>query len=845
MTTNIVNGDTSLILINTRDLAANDTAVVLLSSINYPGRTVTIRDSLGYLSSPQRILVSTQNGVTFADGTSSILMNQPFSYVTVTSRDATSWSLKNSFAFPQENKTVANVASLTTSSIVTSNVYSYNFVSTPYLNVETLTAKSSLAVYGRTFISTLLVGTPFTTLQSDPGYSLYVQGAFKNTGNMNVEGDVYVRGNISTGSNLYVLGNISSVGNFGVGGDIMTYGNIYAPNGSVITNNIDVRGSAAIGGAATFSNSVAIASNLSVGNSVTASNFTTSSMSVASSIQFQEKYISYRPYDLLFSDAITLPSVSTQNITASNGITTNQLTVYNSLDATYASSLLLSSAAITNPNGTLTISSITANSASFSNTVTTSQCITSSLTASTLYVAGNIYTSPGGYIQTDTLVASTLSTGVMYVDSLYATYFTTQDLAITSLTVETSLIADNVSTFSAVNAFIDNTGGTLSTGSLLTSTLTATSSITNTSGQYLTNSGSITFAAPNVYMNNLGVSSLTASTITTSSLTTTQLTMGTAPSGTNAPYFTADSTYASTNVLVTGGPGDFLTPFFLSNVKPSGISTGDPYTVEASFALNFPASRLPGYYATILGFNLYPNGELDSQITIRTINDSNTITTLYGLYGTNQSYSTPPNTGGIPVPVGALPSSFIHVVGTMYGNSAFSIQFQSRSNDNYVGIDSNTSVTIQNGAIRWPYSLNGTTIQNSLNDMSVRSLYYYGALNFASDPALKENIQNANLERCSEVIEGIPLRRFKYIDPYLSTFQQKDMYRLGFLATELESVFPKSITYRHMTDIPGYDSTFRMIDTQQIDMAHIGATKALMQRVSSLYVTLEQLRQSL
>ncbi|NBO70217.1 hypothetical protein EBV26_07010 [bacterium] len=843
MTTNIVNGDTSLILINTRDLAANDTAVVLLSSINYPGRTVTIRDSVGYLSSPQSIIVSTQSGVTFADGTSSITMNQPFSYLTVTSRDASSWSLKNSFAFPQ-NKTIANAASFTTSSIVTSNVYSYMFVSTPYINTETFAARSSLAVYGPTYISTLLVGTPFTTLQADPGYSLYVQGAFKNTGNMNVEGDVYVRGNMSTGSNLYVLGNISSLGSFGVGGDIMTVGNILAPNGSVITNNIDVRGTTSIGGAATFSNSVVIASNVSVGNAVTASNFTTSSMSVASSIQFQEKYIAYRAYDLLFSDAITLPGVSTQNITASNGITTNQLTVYNTIDATYVSSFLLSSAAITNPNGTLTISSILANSASFSNTVSTSQFLTSSLVASTLFLAGNIYASPGGYIETDTLVASTLSTGVMYADSLYTTYFTTQDLSITSLTVETSLIADNVSTFSAVNAFVDNTGGTLSTGSIRVSTLIATSSITNTSGQYLTNSGSITFTASNVYMNNLGVSTLTASSITTSSLTTTQLTMGAVPSA-NAPYFTADLTYGPSNVLVTDGPGDFLTPFFLSNVKPPGISMGDPYIVEASFALNFPASRLPGYYATILGFNLYPNGELNSQISIRTINDSNTITTLYGLYGTNQSYSTPPNTGGIPVPVGPLPSSFIHVVGTMYGDSAFSLQFQSRSNDNYVGIDSNTSITIQNGAIRWPYSLNGTTIQNSLNDMSVRSLYYYGALNFASDPALKEHIHDANLERCSEVIEGIPLRRFKYIDPYLSTFQQKDMYRLGFLATELESVFPKSITYRHMTDIPGYDSTFRMIDTQQIDMAHIGATKALMQRVSSLYVTLEQLRRDI
>jgi hypothetical protein len=258
-----------------------------------------------------------------------------------------------------------------------------------------------------------------------------------------------------------------------------------------------------------------------------------------------------------------------------------------------------------------------------------------------------------------------------------------------------------------------------------------------------------------------------------------------------------------------------------------------------SFALNGPS--LPGYYATVLGFNLYPEGEANCDISIRTNNDAENLITLYGLYGTNQSYSTPPNTGGIPLPTGTLPSSFIHVVGTMYGNSAFSLQFQSRSNDNFSAIDSNNTVTINNGVLRWPYFLNGTTIQNSLNDMSVRSIYYYGALNFASDPSLKEDIQSADLEKCYTAVRDLPLRRFKYIDAYLSTFQQKDTHRLGFIATELETVFPKSVTYTHL-EVPGFQSTFRMIDTQQIEMAHIGATQRLMQRVDNLYTTLTDIK---
>jgi len=835
----VVNGDTSLILVNTRVLTANQSAVVILSTINYPGRTVTIRDSIGFLSSPQTIVVSTQQGVTFADGTSSILITQPYSFLTVTSRDATSWSLKNSFGFPQ-NQTIANAASLTTSSIVASNVFAQNFVSTPYMNLQTLLATSSSAFYGPTFISTLLVGPPVTTLQTDPGFSMYVQGPFKNLGAMDVEGPANVTGSISTGSNLFVLGNISSIGSFGARGDIMTIGNILAPAGTVITNILDVRGTTSIGGSATFSNSVTIGTNLNVQNNITTSNIFTSSLQVTSSINLQEKYITYRGADLLFSDAITLPGISTQNITASNAITTSNLTVQNTIQGPQVAFMTLGSTIISNPGGSMTISSITANSATFSNYISTTKCETSSIFASSIFLTGNINAPAGGYLNINAVTASTISTGIMYADRVEAANFTTRQLGISRLTIASQFIADNVSTFSASNVLINNTGGTISTGGLFVNNLLATSTITNYTGQYVTTSGNMRFVASNVFIDNLTISSLTASTIAASTITASQLTIGAIPGANNGPFFVAENTlYPSTNVVISGGPGDYLTPFLVSNVQPPGTLPGVPYNVDASFALNFSGPQLPGYFATVLGFNLYPNGELNSQITIRTIDDTNNLITLYGLYGSNQSYSTPPSTGGIPIPYGALPTSFIHVTGTMYGNSAFSLQFQSRFNDNYVGIDSNNTLTINNGVLRWPYYLNGTTIQNSLNDMSIRSIYYYGALNFASDPTLKEHIRDADLDKCYAAVESLPLRRFKYIDPYMSTFQQKDTHRLGFIATELETVFPKSITYTRMDDIPGYESTFRMIDTQQVEMAHIGATKVLMNKVSSLYTTMD------
>jgi hypothetical protein len=200
----------------------------------------------------------------------------------------------------------------------------------------------------------------------------------KNLGNMDVEGSLRATGNISTGSNLFVLGNISTLGNFGARGDIMTLGSFLAPNGSVIASNLDIRGQTSIGGPATFSNSLTIGTDLYVNNSITASNITTSSIQITSSINLQEKSISYRTNDLLFSAPITVPSISTLNLTTS-ALATSNLTVYASIEAQQVSSVLLSSAAITNPFGSLTISSIGANFASFSNTVSTSQLQTSSI----------------------------------------------------------------------------------------------------------------------------------------------------------------------------------------------------------------------------------------------------------------------------------------------------------------------------------------------------------------------------------------------------------------------------------------------------------------------------------
>lgn len=832
----IVNGDTSLILVNTRDLTANQSAVVLLSSIQQPGRTVTVRDSVGFLSTSQSIVISTMSNVTFADGTSSVRITQPFGFLTVTSRDSSSWNLTNTYGFPTY-QTLANVNALTTSSITTRDLFVQSTISTTNTVAQLVTATSTAVVQGPAFVSTLIVGpSNYTPLSSDPGYSAYVQGNVRLLSNLDVNGAGQFRGAISTGSNVIIAGSVSTFGGFGARGDILSLGNIYALNGTVQTNNLELRGGATIFGPVTFSNTLAVASNVAVQTSVSSFQYTTSTLQLASQLAFQEKTITYRTADLLFSHPITAPAISTTNFTASNAITAGNLTVTGSITAESTATLTLSSAAITNPNGSLVISSILANTATFSNQISTQQLQASSLTVSSILLTGNLTASgTSGFLTINSVLTSTLSTGAITAGTLIANQFQSPDLTVSYLTLTSSLTANSLSSCSLSNVAIQNLNGSLTTGSIGAQFLTAASSMTIQSGLLTTPASVLRIQASNVAAAAASISTLTASTLTTSTITATRLTIGAPPTtGTNGPTFQAEQTYPSTNVVISGGPGDYITPFTVSNVKPAGIGPGMPYTVDASFALNFNGPTLPGYYAYILGLNLFPNGEPNSVISVRTYNDSNTIVSLYGLYGTTQSYATPSGTGGIPVPSGTLPSSFLHVTGTLYGNTTFNLQFQSRFNDNFTSIDSNNVITVQNGVLRWPYFLNGTTIENSLNDMSVRNLYYYGSLNFASDPVLKEQIVPANLQRCTEILQALPLKRYRYTDAYLSTFQPRDVHRLGILATDLEQAFPKSITYTTLS--PAF-STIRLVDTQQLEMAHLGATQALVSRVESLQST--------
>ena len=63
-----------------------------------------------------------------------------------------------------------------------------------------------------------------------------------------------------------------------------------------------------------------------------------------------------------------------------------------------------------------------------------------------------------------------------------------------------------------------------------------------------------------------------------------------------------------------------------------------------------------------------------------------------------------------------------------------------------------------------------------------------------SDERIKEKIELADLDLCYEAVKNIPLKRFKWKDEVYTEEQVKDRRKLGWIAQDVEAVFPKAVS---------------------------------------------------
>ena len=803
-----VNVSTSVVLVDTSQII---NAVVMLPSLD-PGHTVTVRDSVGYLSSPNQIVVSTMAGIRFADGTSSVKFQNPFGYLTMTSRDATTWNLVNSFGFPQ-NRSVASVSSLTTSTVTTTSLYASQTVDTSFVTAAQATFGMIECAEQASF-STLVIG-PGAQI---PGIDLTVYGTVDIAGPVTIGGDLLVRGTMTSGS--ISTGAIAGT-SLSIQGDLSVGGNISAPTSALTVSTITAL---SVSTAQLTTTSIDTGSITSV--NARTQQLSTGSLAVSSLIELQGLTITPVQSTMVFSAPLTIPALTTEYLTVNNTIATSNLHVGRSIIAPSLALLQLSSTQITNPTGSLVTSSVQTNSLTGTSMITNTMT-TQSLTASNIAISGNLVQPAVGYITLNTATANSITTQTLYGGTVKVNTFAVNNISVNSLDITGSFTGSTLTSLYVPNAAL--TAASISASTITTAALTASTLILGSST--IQTSSALTINAPVVSMNTISTATCATGALTTSSLTAKHLILGASVDSTSrGPYFICTG---STNCVITGGPGDYYVPLYLSNVKPPNYVPGTPYTVNATFQYIIPTTS-----------GSLPGNEIYAQNTLFWANELNTASfvgtpgynniSMYGYYAQDQT-----SNAQIIYQQTNTSSNGFNWTATMINDSVTTLILKTTSNANYSLVDPSVYINMQNGILKWDYALNATTIQNSLNDISTRNLLYYGSLKFISDPRLKQDIQPANLRRCYDIIRDIPLHRYEFIDSYVSTFQVTDRRRLGIMADEYEQFFPKSVTSMQ-SPLP-HLSTIKTVDTQQLDMAHLGATQYLLKEIAELRAAIDKL----
>ena len=86
-----------------------------------------------------------------------------------------------------------------------------------------------------------------------------------------------------------------------------------------------------------------------------------------------------------------------------------------------------------------------------------------------------------------------------------------------------------------------------------------------------------------------------------------------------------------------------------------------------------------------------------------------------------------------------------------------------------------------------------------------------------SDARIKTNIQTANLQRCSEIIDALDLKYFKW------AIQSDDKHALGWIAQDVEKIFPKSVESDPVTGT-------KILNSDQLIKVMYGSLKNMIQK---------------
>ena len=102
-----------------------------------------------------------------------------------------------------------------------------------------------------------------------------------------------------------------------------------------------------------------------------------------------------------------------------------------------------------------------------------------------------------------------------------------------------------------------------------------------------------------------------------------------------------------------------------------------------------------------------------------------------------------------------------------------------------------------------------------------------------SDRRIKEDIVDADINLCYENVKRLKLKYYKWSDQYIEFNQQEDKHVLGWIAQEVEEIFPKSVSKSNQYGF----SDFRSLNIDTINRSLYGCVTKIIQDKEALEVS--------
>jgi hypothetical protein len=110
-----------------------------------------------------------------------------------------------------------------------------------------------------------------------------------------------------------------------------------------------------------------------------------------------------------------------------------------------------------------------------------------------------------------------------------------------------------------------------------------------------------------------------------------------------------------------------------------------------------------------------------------------------------------------------------------------------------------------------------------------------------SDSRLKENIELADLDQCYDVIKNLKLKRYKWKDTIFEQYHIYDRTKLGWIADDVEKIFPKAVTKKHAYNL----EDCKTLNIDQIIASIYGFSQKLMGNYDNIDLDIIELESKL